>query len=270
MFDNLRGKGLACLARARTLLATGDEASVRYACLELRLCIEYLVYDQLVPRLAEVSDDVLKKWTPKQIIDSLREGDPDVDKSVSVAVALEDQSGAPSGPAESLGQDRRFTGQWANSAHNALGNFLHAPTLDQIERGKMPDCATMLRKAGEVADELETVLASPIWRVNFGVFVELDCPCGARIKYRATDVTGRTVVCRRTSCGAIYDVVDQDDEKVVFVMRRTPYVCARCQTRNSIPAHQVKPGAVVACDSCSARFKMVLGLAVDETPPAGR
>ena len=73
MFNDLRWSASDCLERARKLLATGDECSVRYACLELRFCIEYVTYDQLVAYLAEVDDDAVRKWTPKQIIARARQ-----------------------------------------------------------------------------------------------------------------------------------------------------------------------------------------------------
>jgi hypothetical protein len=40
----MRWSARECVARAKKLLEVGDEASARYACLELRSAIEYLLY----------------------------------------------------------------------------------------------------------------------------------------------------------------------------------------------------------------------------------
>jgi hypothetical protein len=50
-----------CLARAKALLDAGDTTSLRYACLELRSCMEEATYEKLrayAPRLPrDVLDD---------------------------------------------------------------------------------------------------------------------------------------------------------------------------------------------------------------------
>jgi hypothetical protein len=78
-----------CVSRAKKLIALGDEPSVRHACLELRFAIEYITYDQLQAYFKEVSDDALKKWTPKQVISEMLEVDPQADRSSTISVGLE-------------------------------------------------------------------------------------------------------------------------------------------------------------------------------------
>jgi len=56
---------------------------------------------------------------------------------------------------KTLGEDRRLTLRWANRCHNALGNFLHAPTLYQIETGNLPNHSKARDKAKEVANIVE-------------------------------------------------------------------------------------------------------------------
>ncbi|MDO9424021.1 MAG: hypothetical protein Q7T40_07505 [Methylobacter sp.] len=68
----MRNVALHCLHRAKDLIAQDDEISAKYACLELRFCIEYITYSQLQIYLKEVPNDTVKKWTPKQIINAVR------------------------------------------------------------------------------------------------------------------------------------------------------------------------------------------------------
>jgi len=247
-----------CLARAKRLLEIGDEASVRYACFELRLCIEYVTFDQLMVYLVEVADDALKKWTPKQIIDSLREVDPNADASVSIAVGIEDTPGVPAKEVTLLGEDRRFSLKWANTNHNALGNFLHAPTIEQIETRRTPGLATMVEKAKQIADTLGAILSSPVFGVNFGQFFEFDCEdCETKIKRREGSFTAEQgIVCPKGDCRATYDVRSVDAGLVKLGLRQTPYRCPGCQQVGVIGKHRVRDGAVTKCSACGVAVRI--------------
>jgi hypothetical protein len=58
---DLRWSARECVARAKKPLEVGDEAPMRYACLELRSAIENLVYEQLQPYRDELDDDTVRK-----------------------------------------------------------------------------------------------------------------------------------------------------------------------------------------------------------------
>ena len=203
---NLRRAARECVSRARDLLARGDEPSARHACLELRFAIEYITYDQLQVYMKEVSDDALKKWTPKQVISELLEVDPYADQSCTIAFGLEHTYGISPPPEEMhlLGQDRRFSMKWANKNHNTLGNFLHAPTMHQIESGGAPTLADIIEKATDVANECEQILNSPVFHVNFGQFFNFECKdCSTPIRRRVGSLTPEEgVVCPK--CCATY------------------------------------------------------------------
>ncbi len=134
---DLRQEARECLARAKTLLARNQIATTRHACLELRQAIEYLAYQQLEAYLNEVPDDAMRKWTPREVIAQMLEVDPKADKTSTLAIGIEEVPGERSKGMKMLGEDRRVTLKWANRSHNALGNFLHAPTLHQLETGKV-------------------------------------------------------------------------------------------------------------------------------------
>lgn len=268
MSNDFRQKARDCLARARQLLAAGDEASVRHACLELRFSIEYVTYDQMVAYLAELPDDTVRKWTPKQVIDALREVDPNAEKTVTLGVRMEEALGVPTGEMQVIGQDRRFTGKWANTNHNALGNFLHASTLEQIESGRVVPLSTMLAKATGVADEIAAVLESTVTRVNFGQFYELKCgDCGSMIKRRAGSFSEAGIVCRTATCGATYDIIAESGREVTFRMYMSEYICPNCRETHVIGRHRVKPGATIECPGCQGRAKVAMTLVPER--PAG-
>lgn len=255
---DLRHQARERLSQAKKLLKSSDEALLRYACLELRFCIEYVTYDQLEAYLAEVPDDTIRKWTPKQVISEMLEVDPHADQSATIAVGLEEIPGTPAEDMKIVGEDRRFSMKWANSSHNALGNFLHAPTLHQIESGHRPSSSTMAKKAKEIVDILDHILASPMSRVNIGHFYDFSCECGTRIRRRSGSFTQEQgIVCPNSKCRAIYDVVSDDGKTTSFRVRMQNYDCPECKTVNHIHVHHIKHGTIVACGACGER-KMIM------------
>lgn len=258
------------LTQARTLLAKGDEDSVRHACLELRLAIEYLAYQQLQAYLDEVSDDAMRKWTPRQVIAEMLEVDPHSDETSSLAVGIEVIPGVRPPEMQFLGEDRRFSLGWANKNHNALGNFLHAPTLHQMESGQVPSAEKMSQKAIYVADTIQQILDSPLHNVNFGVFFKFDCYCGARIKRRDGSFK-RDDGIRCPSCDAVYDVTGEDraSGQYTFALRQERYRCQSCGQENWVGVHVLKVGTILKC-RCGARTEVVCGLVpIDDAKVAG-
>jgi hypothetical protein len=83
---------------ARSLITAGDEASLRYAALEIRMAIELMFYKLLSSYKEELPDDLLKHWQPKKIIDALIDCDPDIEHDYSLTIAQE-RSGGSHGPA---------------------------------------------------------------------------------------------------------------------------------------------------------------------------
>ena len=241
-----------CVSRARKLLANGDAFSARYACLELRFAIEYITYDQLQAYLKEVSSDVIKKWTPKQLISEMREVDPTADRSATLAIGLEQENGvAVAQPKmQLLGTDRRFSLKWAHSHYNALGSYLHVPSLFQLETGKIPSESSIIEKANAIATECDEILKSPIFGVNFGQFVEFTCSaCSSPIRRRIGSFSmDEGIKCPQ--CKATYDVEEDGPERYQLSLRTAKYECLKCKTKNVLGLHLVVPDAVVECAKC--------------------
>jgi DNA-directed RNA polymerase subunit RPC12/RpoP len=257
---------------AKDLIARGDQASARHACLELRLAIEYITYNQLQAYMSEVSDVALKKWTPKQVISEMLEVDPHADKSSIITFGLEHSYGVSPPPEEmqTLGQDRRFSMKWANKNHNALGNFLHAPTMHQLESGTVATTAAIIEKATSVATECDYILSSPVFNFNFGQFFEFECvDCGAHIRRRVGSFTQlQGVVCLSSSCRATYDIEPGMEDKIVVHLRMTNYTCQPCGAENLVGTHKVVDGALLECKKCGKKVTVVqrFGLVAEGNP----
>jgi hypothetical protein len=253
---DMRQRARQCLDRAKAQAL--NPSSFRYACLELRFCIEFLVIGRLQAYLDEVGDEALRKWTPKDIINEILTVDPHGDKSVSVSLGIHLPSGLPIGELKPLGEDRRFNMKWANKSYNTLGNFLHAPTLEQLEAGKDPEVTVVEKRVGAIIEELDAVLASPIYNVNFGNFFQLKCECcGTDIKRRADSIPKSGVMCPNRACRAIYDV-KKIESGFSYVIKTVHWYCT-CGHGIYFPHN--RPGllnSVFDCQGCGKTFQIIL------------
>jgi len=263
----MRARARNSLTRAVKLLEAADEVSVRYACLELRMCIEFLIFDRAQGYVQYLDDDVSTKWTPRQVLTELLNADPHADETVAVAIAAEVEPGKPTGDWKQLGEDRRFKLKWANSNWNALGSYLHAPTLQQLKDGP-PSHEEMSKKARAIADHLTHVLAAPIHNVVGGGIFVVQCRECDKVTKRLADGVRRqgSFVCRNPACRAVYDVVENGAE-ARFRLRMVDVTCPKCDAVAPFKAHDVVPGRTLVCDGCRAKLRVIEGIGVDLHDP---
>jgi ribosomal protein L37AE/L43A len=258
---DMRHSARECVTRARTLLNIDDEPSARYACFELRSAIEYLTYDHLVTYRDELDYETVKKWQPRELIVAMREIDPNADMGVELQVGPKYVPGEPP-PTEgykSLGREHRFSLKWVTENYNALGSYLHSPTLDRIETGRTPKVEEIIGTATKVLNECEQVLQSPIFRVNMGMFFSRNCmDCNTPMKGRLKDPTQKQeMVCPNSKCGAVYNIECNEQQQIIRTMRQSNYVCPQCNAENWIGIHRVVAGAIITCRECRKQVRVV-------------
>jgi|SRR5581483_2879085 len=117
----------AAFDAAKKLLAQKDDSLLRYVALELRRCLESVVYEKLWAYRRRIAAKVARKWQPPQAFRALLIMEPDADKSSVIRFAPEATPGGPvTAPFEILGVDRRPSSAWLNKTYNKLGSLLHA------------------------------------------------------------------------------------------------------------------------------------------------
>jgi hypothetical protein len=252
---DFRSRARAHVKSAKNLMVENGESAARYAGLELRMAIEALTYQLLQVYLAEVPNSIMAQWTPKKILDELLEIDPNADKTTTIFVGIEETPGVPASKMEFLGEDRRFSVKWANKAHNALSNFLHEPTLAQLEKGVDVDAAARV-KSEEILRELDRILDTPLFQTNFGIFVEIKCDCGFIIK-RKEDVlkAGKPFSCG--FCGRHYRYRrDEAEDRWTFAPSKEAYKCLSCDSEQEIETHLLASLPIIACSRCNAKTQV--------------
>ncbi|MBB5746573.1 hypothetical protein [Brevundimonas variabilis] len=262
---NYRDRARKHVAEARARLAESGEAAARQACLALRMAIEALTYQNLQAYLAETPNSVMTQWTPKKVMDELLAADPHADQTVTVFFGIEETPGVPSKDMQLLGEDRRFTQAWGNKAHNALGSFLHEPTIRQTETGK-PTEQQARTKAVEIADELDRILATSLFGVNMGEYISFDCDCGFHVKRRASVLShDDKVICGGCGRHWIYKKLE-GDPAYGFILDGCSFDCLSCQEICQVPAHEIGDGKIVTCAACGAKAEVFTQFAVRPAP----
>ncbi len=209
----------------------------------------------------EVGDDAMKRWQPREVIAIMTSVDPHAQSASHISFGVEEVPGQPAVTMQSLGEDRRFTARWASNNHNALGNFLHAPTVHSIESNSEVSAAKMLDKATTIIQTLEQTLATPIFNFRFGKFLEFHCSCDRPIKRAEGSFKPEDgIVC--PACSATYDPIEEPDSSGTlyrFAIRRSSFICINCQQTTFVGNHELVRGRIVSCE-CGARYRFAMGI----------
>jgi hypothetical protein len=157
------------LALAKQLIQRNTN-ELRYACLELRLAIEALVYDTLQD-YAEDNDDAVRlayqDWQPDKVLKALSAYDPMTDTSMQITVREVALEGQPDSEKPIfIGIDDRLTTEWVAKAHRSMGSFLHQRTISQVNSGKHVDWKVLTAEARRVIERLDAILASPVHNIR--------------------------------------------------------------------------------------------------------
>src|SRR5690348_11354513 len=131
------------LIRAKAELAANDSFRLRYAALELRDAMEALTYDRAIAVKDDIPPEEYKTWQPRKLLALLVDIDPSIGQTATISIGIETEPGEPAPPEKMqlLGTDFVFTLADLKTHYDAVGSYLHMPSLDQILSGNVPDQA---------------------------------------------------------------------------------------------------------------------------------
>ena len=215
-----------CLKRATNLIEKADDASLRYACLELRQCIESIAYEKLKMYRKFVPESEFSRWQPKRVFDFLEEIEPKSTKDYAFRIIEQDQD-RRLGKTIFSGNHKTLTSKHTKKTYNKLGSYLHSPTL--LQQGDY------LKKSRKLASELSKIVEelAPIvesgFDTNVGGIYKFECDeCGDAIYHRAHGLdVGKHVRCLKTECGMLYVVDEVQGSEISFkpVQAKIPCNC---------------------------------------------
>ncbi len=115
----------AALKAARELLEQDDE-SIIYVALELRRCLEAIVYEKLWVYRHRLPADSVHKWQPYQAFRALLLMEPDAGFTAMIGVSRQASPESTDRLPSLIGVDHRPKLQWLRATYHKLGSFLHA------------------------------------------------------------------------------------------------------------------------------------------------
>ena len=237
---------------ARILLDTHDDAQLMYAALELRRCIESVVYQKLQVYGAVLPEDSVYKWQAAQAFDALIEIEPDAEEPFTVAVGLQEAPDKPAvGPLKVIGTDYRPNNRWVKKTWQKLGSYLHAEwPFSKSNRPSVPPREFLANTFAELAPLVNSSFTFAAWNV-----IEFDCSCCGAVAKVIDRVVERTLRATCFSCDLRYRA-GKNGVGFTFYPDADPFTC-ECGAENFIPPHRVKIGYSFPCRACKRVFEIV-------------
>jgi len=237
---------------ARQLLDRQDDSQLIYAALELRRCIESIVYQELQVYGAVLPEDSVYKWQAAQAFDALIEIEPDAEDSFTVAVGLQEAPDKPpSEPLKVIGTDHRPNNRWVKKTWQKLGPFLHAEwPFARSTKPASPPRDFLVKKLDEVGLLVNSSFTFGMWNT-----IEFDCSCCGAVAKVINKVVERTLRATCFSCNLRY-TAEKDETGFTFFPDASPFTC-ECGAENFVPPHRLKIGHSFPCRSCNRIFEIV-------------
>ncbi|MCP1470911.1 ribosomal protein S27E [Sphingobium sp. OAS761] len=256
---NFRSLGRGHLEDAKKCIAAGDDRNLFYAALEIRKCIEALIYETAKLYVDDMPEQDFSTWQPGRLLAMLIEIDPMADRTGEIRFARED--GDEPKVWHSLGQDKRLTLGEIKENYDALGFFLHTLTIHQLWKGKVQKVASLRKRCESLIARLDDVLSASAWNFTINQTSTLTCGgCGQPIKRRTGILKGPssagtaealTVNC--FNCPASYQLTATSDGKVLWEEELEDIPCpyADCDHIMGVWKREIVPGTRVRCSGCS-------------------
>ena len=260
--DGFRACAQQCLRAAQDEMNSNDATRLPYAALRLRMALEALVYERAHAYRHHIDLSDSDTWQPAKVMDALLSADPNANKGITLAMGLEETYGVPP-PKEEMtifGTEHVVSTVMIKKHYNALGYFLHLPTIKQLNERGDPKPDAIRRHCEAVASDVDKALSSPIsGMVVYGV-VDFQCRrCGGQIE-RATPLVPHRFVTTCPACNAVYRLDTTAGDTTVI----TPaFATIRCRQEPCLGEHalwpdEAKPGATWTCQVCGEAHKLIL------------
>lgn len=241
--------------RAKGFVAKADENSLRHACLELRFCIEKIVYQKLDQVGAHLPRPIYRDWRPNKALKLLLSFEPHADQNSSMTISVDSENGESIVMPFRLGDYKMFSSKWLNKHYNKLGNFLHMPSLAEAE--SPPEITVTAIQ--EIIDEIERVASATMVSSVNSVTAFACTLCGSDIYASATQIEkGEIVDCYEDDCQAQHKLVQTDDDHY-HAHRAGLYATPCLSCGQGLAIETIHNNEVKTCTGCGNRHLFYLG-----------
>jgi len=270
MKTSFRSAAHQALSRAKAEIESGSHERLRYAALELRLCIEALTYDRAQAFATEIPPEQYDTWQPRKLLQVLLDIEPTADQSYTLSYGQESAFGQRAEEMRVFGSETVFNLRAIKKHYDALGSFLHMPTLKQVQEDGDSDFSKLKSRCALIVASLDAALLSTVYNATFARFTQLNClECGEIVRKRFP--VGKEVVdVECFECHAGYRLTSPEPGKVHWEPMQQIIACQTksCGHEFAIWNHEIKPGTHWKCVKCEQRFRIGFAVLPDEATPS--
>lgn len=258
---NYRELAREALTRAKQEIASENSDRLRYAALEIRRAMEAVTYSRAESYKGELPEDLYSTWQPRKVVEYLAEIDPrGTFRSSSFAIGVEDEPGRPAKVMTPMGTETRLTMKDLKDHYDALGSFLHIPTVDQLRRSKVADKTRLEKRCATCVSILDEVLKPGIFNSNIGQFTTIECQrCETSFKWRYDADATEPMRARCIKCNAIHLLTREDGRlKITPDWQIVKCPTADCDEQIGIWRDEMVPGRWWKCHHCEKGYALNL------------
>jgi hypothetical protein len=269
MSDDYRARALQYLNDARTEMDSGEPKRLPFAALRLRMALEALTYERAHVYREWLAPEQCEAWQPKRVMETLLAIDPNADKGGTLAIGLEEVYGESAKEMTQVGTEHVLSLSTIKQHYDALGSFLHMPTIKQLRKSAGQDMEKLRRRCNEVAEAIQKVLSSSIFNMTASFTVDFDCDrCRVRNARRVPWASYHFETwC--SACRAPYVIAGTMEGGTVTPQAKSWSCCTEgCKGRAPLWPDEVKQGATWQCPECGVGHVLKLVCRPARTEPA--
>lgn len=238
--------------RAQELLKSDLEKDHVYACLELRFCIEDIVYQTLLHGMKGIPKNIIEKWQPIKALEMLTEIDQFAEGVLIVSVHLSSSLTPPVNDWIHLGERKMPTVKWLKKNYHGLGNYLHSrePSKASIPR------KTAKEKANLIAKDLEDLISGNLLMFTKNNDIRISpClfspDCKGEFFFNAATIKSRDeIICHK--CRSTF-IAENRENKITFSCKVYDIECHSCKKMLEIEDDKIKSLKGFACKYCQSK-----------------
>jgi hypothetical protein len=247
----------SALLAAREMLRDNPPPESRHIALELRRCLEAVVYEKILAYGDRIPTKAKKTWQPPQAFKALLLFEPDADKTKVIRFARQDSLGTPATENfKTLGTDIRPSKGWLNDNYHKLGSYLHAKWPFETKEKETVESEDLIYFR-EVEAKLTLLVESTITSTIASVFkfTCTECEISTSLNTKALEKLNE-VACLNPDCGCSFFVCKVGD---AFHFKLDAHLaeCTDCQDPIEIPTSKLKTGYKFVCKKCQNQYIVV-------------
>jgi DNA-directed RNA polymerase subunit RPC12/RpoP len=263
MMEEYRSDARRCLVAARIEMDSGDPMRLPYAALRLRMALEAFTYERVDAYRAWLAPGQCDTWQPRQVMKALREIDPNADKGGSLTIGLEEVYGVPAKQMVHVGSENVLSMRDIKDNYDALGAYLHLPTLKQLREKKAPDLAALRERCEVALSIIEKVLESSLTKAVAGILLDFQCRRCEKEISRMVPLVAHEFETACPHCSLRYLLSGEGDGRTTVTPPKTellPCLTEGCAGEHLLWPDERKPGTTWACGVCQAEQQIRLGV----------